>query len=81
MTLNYEGDISFLKNHQIVENISDFGNATGIRVMEAWQTQELLRLLVGNNVKINSFISNDISLQEIFIELAGKQTDEDMNHA
>jgi ABC-2 type transport system ATP-binding protein len=79
--LNYEGDISFLSNHAIIDKISDFGNNTGIRLKEAWQAQELLRLLVENNIKVNSFISNDISLQEIFVELAGQHTDEDMNHA
>jgi ABC-2 type transport system ATP-binding protein len=81
VTLNYEGDISFLKNHQLVEKISDFGNNTGIRLKELRHTQELLRMLVENKIKVNSFISNDISLQEIFIELAGKQTDEDTSHA
>jgi ABC-2 type transport system ATP-binding protein len=81
VTLNYEGDISFLKNHPLVEKISDFGNNTGIRLKEVRHTQELLRMLVENKIKVNSFISNDISLQEIFIELAGKQTDEDANNA
>jgi len=80
VTLNYEGDISFLNNHSIIEKISDFGNTTGIKIKEAWQIQELLRLLIENNIKVNSFISNDISLQEIFIELAGKHTNEDINH-
>jgi ABC-2 type transport system ATP-binding protein len=80
VTLDCEGDISFLKGHQIVEEISDFGNATGIKVKEARQTQELLRLLVANNIKVNSFISNDISLQEIFIQLAGNHASGDMNH-
>jgi ABC-2 type transport system ATP-binding protein len=80
VTLGYEGDISFLKDHQIVEKISDFGNATGIKVKEAHQTQELLRLLVANNIKVNSFVSNNISLQEIFIQLAGNHSNGDMKH-
>jgi len=80
VSLNYEGDLSFLNNHAIIEKISDFGNNTGIRIKEAGQTQELLKLLVENNIKVKSFITNDISLQEIFVELAGNQPDEEMNH-
>lgn len=72
ISLTYEGDISFLEKHPIVDKISDFGNTTGIRVKNAKQTQELLRLLVQNNVTVKKFDANDISLHEIFIELAGK---------
>jgi len=72
VSLTHEGDISFLENSPIVEKISDFGNSTGIRVKEASQTQELLKQLVEHNVKIKKFNANDISLHEIFIELAGK---------
>jgi ABC-2 type transport system ATP-binding protein len=72
VSLNYEGDISFLKNHPIVEKISDFGNTTGIRVKEPSHTQELLRLLINNNVTVNKYDANEISLHEIFIEVAGK---------
>ncbi|MFC2085357.1 ABC transporter ATP-binding protein, partial [Bacteroidota bacterium] len=73
ISLTYEGDISFLNNHPVVEKISDFGNTTGIRVKEATQTQEILKLLINENVKVKKFDANDISLHEIFIELAGKE--------
>lgn len=75
VSLTYDGDISFLNNHPIVEKIENFGNTTGIRLKEAYQTQELLKLLVNNNVNVKKFDANDISLQEIFIELAGKDED------
>jgi ABC-2 type transport system ATP-binding protein len=78
VTLAYEGDISFLKNNPIVEKMSDFGNSIGIRLKDRDQTQELLRLLLDNNVKVKRFDSEDISLQEIFIELAGNTTGEDL---
>ncbi|MEW6702556.1 MAG: DUF4162 domain-containing protein, partial [Bacteroidota bacterium] len=71
VSLTYNGDISFLKSNPIVERISDFGNTTGIRLKEANQTQQLLKLLIDQNVTIKRFDANDISLQEIFIELAG----------
>ena len=72
VSLNYEGDISFLKNNPIVEHVADFGNTTGIKVKEAAQIQELLKLLVENNITIKKFSANEISLQEIFVELAGE---------
>lgn len=73
VSLNYEGDLSFLKGNPIIEKISDFGNTTGIRVKEPSQTQQLLRLLVDNNVTIKKFDANEISLHEIFVELAGTE--------
>jgi ABC-2 type transport system ATP-binding protein len=81
VTLAYEGDISFLKNNPIIEKMSDFGNSIGIRLKDRDQTQELLRLLLDNNVKVKRFDSEDISLQEIFIELAGRTTEEDFHLA
>lgn len=75
ITLNYQGDISFLKSNPMVEKISDFGNSTGIRIKDEKYSQSLLRELINNNVIIKKFDSNDISLQEIFVELAGKEDD------
>lgn len=73
VSLTYEGDISFLHNNHIVEKINNFGNTTGIRVKEPQYAQQLLRLLVDNNVQVKQFNANDISLYEIFIELAGRE--------
>jgi ABC-2 type transport system ATP-binding protein len=75
ISLNYSGDISFLNNHNIVEKISDYGNTTGITVKDSSQIQSLLKLLVDNNITVQKFSANDISLQEIFVELAGKEED------
>lgn len=73
VSLNYEGDISFLKNSPIVEKIENFGNTTGIRVKNSSQIQDLLKLLVENNVIVKKFNANEISLHEIFVELASKE--------
>ena len=73
VSLTYDGDISFLKLHSIVERIADYGNTTGIRLKDANQTQQLLKLLVERNILVKKFDANDISLQEIFIELAGNE--------
>jgi ABC-2 type transport system ATP-binding protein len=76
ITIDFEGDISFLHNNPIVEKITDFGNTTGIRVREENQAQELLKLLIEHNVKIKRFDAQDISLHEIFLELAGSEKKE-----
>jgi ABC-2 type transport system ATP-binding protein len=75
VSLNYEGDISFLNGHPIVDKISDFGNTTGIKVKDSSQTQQLLKLLIEHNVVVKKFDANDITLHEIFIDLAGKEED------
>ncbi|MFA8342820.1 MAG: ABC transporter ATP-binding protein [Rhodothermaceae bacterium] len=73
ITLNYEGDISFLRNNPIVDKITDFGNTTGIRVKKPEHTQQLLKALVDNNIIVKKFDADEISLHEIFIELAGDE--------
>ena len=73
VSINYEGDISFLRGNPIIESMEDFGNTTGIRVKEADQVQELLRLLVENNIVVKKFNADEISLHEIFVSLAGKE--------
>lgn len=71
VSLNYEGDISFLNNSPIVRKVSDFGNTTGIELSDASKSKELLKLLVDNNITVKRFDANEISLHEIFIKLAG----------
>jgi ABC-2 type transport system ATP-binding protein len=73
LSISFNGNISFLKNHPMIEKIEDFGNSTGIRVKEASFIQELLRMLLDNNVTVSKFNANEISLHEIFIELAGRE--------
>ncbi|MBX3006516.1 MAG: ATP-binding cassette domain-containing protein [Melioribacteraceae bacterium] len=73
VSLSYDGDISFLNGHPVVEKIEDFGNTTGIRLKDAANTQQLLKLLVERNVNVKKFDANDISLHEIFLELAGNE--------
>lgn len=74
VSLTYDGDISFLKSDPMVEKISDYGNTTGIRLRDSNQAQQLLRMLLDRNITVKKFDANDISLQEIFIELAGNET-------
>ena len=72
--LDAEGDLSFLENTAFVEKIENFGNTIGVKVKEAEQTQELLKLLIQKNIKINKFAANEISLHEIIVSLAGKDS-------
>ncbi len=72
VSLNYEGDISFLKSLPFIETVSDFGNTTQIKLKEASYSQDLLKALVEKNVTVKQFNANDISLHEIFVQLAGK---------
>ena len=74
ISINYEGDISFLKGNPIIENMENFGNTTGIKVKKPEQIQELLKLLVDHNVVVKKFNADEISLHEIFVSLAGKET-------
>ena len=71
ISLVHEGDISFLYGHPQVESIHEYGNLTGIRVREAAAVQDLLALMINKGVRIKRFDANEISLQEIFLELAG----------
>jgi ABC-2 type transport system ATP-binding protein len=77
--LTYEGDIFFLHGNPIVKSISDFGNSVSISLSNPEQSQELLKLLIEHNVKIISFDSANISLNEIFINLAGSPVKEEIN--
>ncbi|MDP2363831.1 MAG: DUF4162 domain-containing protein, partial [Ignavibacteria bacterium] len=73
INLNYQGNISFLNNHPLVESIEDFGNTTGIKLKSEKTDQELLRILIQNNIAIKKFNVDEISLHEIFVSLAGKE--------
>ena len=80
ISLNYKGDISFLRNNSMIENISDHGNSVGIRVKEEKHIQELLKLLVNSNVEVNKFDANDISLEDIFIDTVGQDGAEEVKY-
>lgn len=80
VSMNYSGDISFLKGNPMIESIDDFGNSTGIRLKDASQIQGLLKLLVDNKVDIKKFDANDISLHEIFVLLAGQKAGKEVQN-
>ncbi len=71
VTLVHEGNLSFLHGNPLIESLNDYGNFTGIRVKRNEDVQALLRLLIQHDIVIKRFDANDISLQEIFLEVAG----------
>lgn len=71
ISLVYEGDISFLSSSPMVETVNDYGNATGITLYKAEDIQKVLRLLIERQIVIKKFDANEISLQEIFLKVAG----------
>ncbi len=71
VSINYLGDVSFLKSNPMIEKIVEYGNSSSIKVREPQQVQQLLKILVDNNIIVTKFAANEISLQEIFVELAG----------
>ena len=75
VSLNYQGNLSFLNNHPLVEKIENFGNTTGIKLKDENADQELLKLLMANNISIKKFNVDEISLHEIFVLLAGREVE------
>ena len=73
ISLNYQGNISFLNEHPLIESIEDFGNSIGIKLKNENTDQELLRVLLQNNILVKKFNVDEISLHEIFVSLAGKE--------
>ncbi len=71
ISMVYEGDISFLSANPMVEAINDYGNATGISLYDGDNIQTILKLLIEHQVVIKKFDANEISLQEIFLRVAG----------
>lgn len=69
--LEYKGNISFIKDLNFVEKFEDFGNTANIKVNGNDKIQTILKLALDNNVEINKFNANDISLHEIFVSLTG----------
>jgi ABC-2 type transport system ATP-binding protein len=76
--LVYEGNLDFLQSNKDILSVEDFGNSTGIRVASQEAIQPLLKSLIENNVQVKRFDSNDISLHEVFVHLAGDLSEEEV---
>jgi ABC-2 type transport system ATP-binding protein len=76
ITVDFTGDISFLNNSSLVEQITTNNNSAIIKMKQPDTEQEILKLLINNSVNVHKFIANDISLHEIFVSLAGDNNSE-----
>lgn len=76
ISLTAKGDLSFLTQLPFVEKIENFGASLGVKVADNSNIQDILKALIKNNVEIEKFSANDISLHEIFIKLAGRDSQE-----
>jgi ABC-2 type transport system ATP-binding protein len=76
VTISHVGDISFVKGFPFVEKFESYGNVTSIRVNNPVQIQDLLKLLVQKEIVIKKFDAEDISLHQIFVETAGKSSND-----
>jgi ABC-2 type transport system ATP-binding protein len=71
VALVHEGDIGFLQGHPLVDSIHTHGKHSGVLLKRSEDSQALLQLLLQQGVIINKFDAGDISLQEIFLQVAG----------
>ncbi len=77
--LDTDSDLDFLKTSRFVEKIENFGNQFSIKLKNESEHQQFLLELLNNKVNITKFAANEISLHEIFIQLAENETDEVKN--
>lgn len=73
VVISSDNDLSFIKNLNFVDSYKDNGSDKVIRLKDANDSNTLLKTLVDNNIRVNKFISGEISLQEIFVAVAGDE--------
>ncbi len=79
IVLETDSDLDFLKTSRFVEKIEHFGNQFSIQLKNESEHQQFLLELLNNKVNIRKFAANEISLHEIFVQLAGNETNEVKN--
>lgn len=71
--LETNDDVEFLSLADYVERVGRNGNQYSIRLKHREDAHNLLSELVARDVKIQRFVVNDISLHEIFLQVAGTE--------
>jgi ABC-2 type transport system ATP-binding protein len=77
VTIEAKGDLSIISSFPFVDKVENFGNTIGVKVKEESDIQRLLKALTENNIFVNKFNANTISLHEIFVSLAGNEINEE----
>lgn len=71
VSLSFEGDVSFVEQLPYVENVTSFGSNISIRLSDPSEAQKLLSDLLSKGITVKGFNTNEISLHEMFVNLAG----------
>jgi ABC-2 type transport system ATP-binding protein len=69
--IQYEGSGDFLQNKGVVGTYNDYGNYVEVRMANGADPQNLLKLAM-EHARVNRFEVMEPSLEEIFIEVVGK---------
>ena len=69
--IGYEGNGDFLQKNTLVSSFNDYGNYVEVRLAPGADPQQLLRM-VADHSRVNRFELMEPSLEEIFIEVVGK---------
>jgi ABC-2 type transport system ATP-binding protein len=69
--IQYEGDGAFLENNPLVETYNNYGNYVEVRLAPGADPQKLLHM-VAEKSQVSRFELMEPSLEEIFIEVVGK---------
>ena len=70
--LDYDGDVSFLKNLPWVARLNDAGKSAEVLLTPGHDPQELLKALV-DRVTVRRFDLREPSLHEIFVRTVGEE--------
>ncbi|HOP49723.1 MAG TPA: ATP-binding cassette domain-containing protein [Ignavibacteriales bacterium] len=74
--LSTESNIEEIDLNNFIENIASFGKSKSIKLKENIKPQDFLKYLVENNIIVNEFRANDISLQHIYFSYVQKEIQE-----
>lgn len=72
--INCDDNFYKLNLDNYVETHTSFGKSKSIKLKNNISPQEFLIYLIDNNITINGFTANDISLQDIFISLVNQNS-------
>jgi ABC-2 type transport system ATP-binding protein len=73
--IEYEGEDGFLQDSKLVKSANNYGNYVEVQLAPGADAQELLRLIAAR-ARVSKFELVEPSLEEIFIDVVGKDKEE-----
>ncbi len=73
--IEYDGEDGFLKDSKLVKSANNYGNYVEVQLAPGADAQELLKL-IASRARVSKFELVEPSLEEIFIDVVGKDKDE-----